>query len=78
MGGAAGARRSASRVVAVVAAGRVPGIRAQWEADIDLAAITALPPPRRSVRVWLWGGAALAVAAGAALRWRCTASSSAT
>ena len=43
------------KVVAVVGAGHVPGIRANWEADIDLAALETLPPPGRLGAVMKWG-----------------------
>ena len=34
-------------IVAVVGAGHVPGIRANWDAEVDLAALEELPPPGR-------------------------------
>jgi len=61
---------SATRVVAVVAAGRLPGIRANWDADIDLPAITASPPPRHTMRLYLWGAVTVGVTAGVVLSWR--------
>jgi pheromone shutdown protein TraB len=41
--------------VAVVGAGHVPGIRANWEAEIDLAELETLPPPGRLGAVMKWG-----------------------
>jgi len=42
------------KIVAVVGAGHVPGIRANWEADIDLAALETLPPPGRFGAIMKW------------------------
>lgn len=58
-------RQLASRartVVAVVGAGHLPGIAAQWEEEIDVDTICALPPPRTGLR---WGRIALLLAGGA-------------
>jgi len=43
------------RIVAVVGAGHVPGIKKYWEKSIDLAALETLPPRRRYVDVIKWG-----------------------
>jgi len=43
------------KIVAVVGAGHVPGIRANWEAEVDLAALEALPPPGRLGAIMKWG-----------------------
>jgi pheromone shutdown protein TraB len=56
------------RAVAVVGAGHVKGIVAAWGADIDIAAIAAMPPPRRrspwlTLGLVVGGGAAVAVVA---------------
>lgn len=39
-------RRRASRVVAVVGAGHLPGMRDSWNADIDYAEIVSMPQER--------------------------------
>jgi pheromone shutdown-related protein TraB len=43
------------KIVAVVGAGHVPGIRANWEADVDLAGLEALPPPGKFGTLMKWG-----------------------
>ena len=43
------------KIVAVVGAGHVPGIKKYWEAPIDLAALEVLPPKRKYVDVIKWG-----------------------
>jgi pheromone shutdown-related protein TraB len=43
------------KIVAVVGAGHVPGIRANWEAEVDLAALEALPPPGWLGAIMKWG-----------------------
>lgn len=43
------------KIVAVVGAGHVPGIRAHWEADVDLASLEALPPPGKFGTLMKWG-----------------------
>ena len=43
------------RMVAVVGAGHVPGIKRLFSEDIDLAALEALPPPKPIFRVIGWG-----------------------
>lgn len=50
------------RIVAVVGAGHVPGIKKYWEKSIDLAALETLPPKRKYVDVIKWGLPALIVA----------------
>jgi pheromone shutdown-related protein TraB len=50
------------RIVAVVGAGHVPGIKKYWQAPIDLAALEVLPPKRRYVGVIKWGLPALIAA----------------
>jgi pheromone shutdown protein TraB len=42
----------ARSVVAVVGAGHLAGIRENWEREIDVEGICAVPPPRRP---WRWG-----------------------
>lgn len=61
---------SASRVVAVVGAGHLEGIRSNWEADINVEEISQLPPPRRSVRSYLLLASGLALSAVVVVRWR--------
>jgi pheromone shutdown-related protein TraB len=43
------------RIVAVVGAGHVPGIKKYWEAPIDIAALEVLPPKRKYVGAIKWG-----------------------
>ena len=43
------------KIVAVVGAGHVPGIRANWDAEVDLAALEALPPPGKLGAIMKWG-----------------------
>jgi len=50
------------RIVAVVGAGHVPGIKKYWETPIDLAALETLPPKRKYVGVVKWGLPALIAA----------------
>lgn len=50
------------KVVAVVGAGHVPGIRANWDQDIDVEALKQLPPKGRFAGVLKWGIPALVVA----------------
>ena len=47
------------RIVAVVGAGHVPGIKKYWEASIDMAALETLPPKRKYVGIVKWGLPAL-------------------
>ncbi len=42
------------KIVAVVGAGHVPGILANWESEIDLAPLETLPPPGRLGQVAKW------------------------
>ena len=42
----------ASRIVAVVGAGHLPGMRDQWDEDIDLEAICKVPEKRQSQVQW--------------------------
>jgi pheromone shutdown-related protein TraB len=42
------------KIVAVVGAGHVPGIRKHWEADIDMAALETLPPKSRAFGLLKW------------------------
>jgi pheromone shutdown-related protein TraB len=42
------------KIVAVVGAGHVPGICANWEAEVDLAALETLPPRGRFGRIMKW------------------------
>ncbi|GMH36140.1 hypothetical protein BSKO_04008 [Bryopsis sp. KO-2023] len=64
---------SSSKVVAVVGAGHLPGITANWESDIDIKELSSMPPkkpPSHKLRyaVLITGG--LAVAAVVILRSR--------
>ena len=43
------------RIVAVVGAGHVPGIKRYWETPIDTAALEILPPKQKYVGVIKWG-----------------------
>ncbi len=47
------------RVLAVVGAGHVPGIQRTLGADVDLASLEELPPPRAWVKTIAWGVPAL-------------------
>jgi pheromone shutdown-related protein TraB len=49
------------KIVAVVGAGHVPGIKKYWEAPIDMAALETLPPKRKYTEVIQWGLPALVV-----------------
>ncbi|MBL0715046.1 MAG: TraB/GumN family protein [Desulfosarcina sp.] len=42
------------KIVAVVGAGHVPGIKACWEQEIDLAALDVLPPKNRLTSLLKW------------------------
>jgi pheromone shutdown-related protein TraB len=50
------------RIVAVVGAGHVPGIKNYWETPIDMATLETLPPKRKYVDVIKWGLPALIAA----------------
>jgi pheromone shutdown-related protein TraB len=50
------------RIVAVVGAGHVPGIKRYWEADVDLNALEQLPPPKWYQEVLKWAIPSLIVA----------------
>ena len=43
------------KIVAVVGAGHVPGIKKYWETPVDMAALETLPPKRKYVEVIKWG-----------------------
>ncbi len=43
------------KVVAVVGAGHVPGIRRYWECSVDLSRLEQLPPKRRWTSILKWG-----------------------
>ncbi len=43
------------KIVAVVGAGHVPGIKKYWESPIDVAALETLPPKRKYIEVIKWG-----------------------
>jgi pheromone shutdown-related protein TraB len=43
------------KIVAVVGAGHVPGIRANWGTEVDLAALDALPSPGKLGAIMKWG-----------------------
>ena len=47
------------KIVAVVGAGHVPGIKKYWKAPIDMAALETLPPKRKYMGVIKWGLPAL-------------------
>ena len=42
------------RIVAVVGAGHVPGIRKYWETDIDIQALEQLPPKKKTTGILKW------------------------
>jgi hypothetical protein len=44
--------------------------REHWEADIDVEEISAMPPPRRSVRRYLLLASGLALTTVVVVRWR--------
>jgi pheromone shutdown-related protein TraB len=50
------------KIVAVVGAGHVPGIKRNWRKEIDLEALNTLPPKGRSSSYLKWGIPALIVA----------------
>jgi pheromone shutdown-related protein TraB len=50
------------KIVAVVGAGHVPGIKKYWESPIDLTVLETLPPKRKYVDVIKWGLPALVAA----------------
>jgi pheromone shutdown protein TraB len=63
----------ATKVVAVVGAGHLEGIKNHWDSEIDIEAICRIPPKRRSLRsgVLLIGFAATGVAVVFGVsRWR--------
>lgn len=68
----------ASKVVAVVGAGHLPGMREKWNAEIDFAEISQMPElPKSSSSSWfgwrrvaLIGISGLAVTALVSYRWR--------
>ena len=43
------------RIVAVVGAGHVPGIKRYWNEEIEIAPLEQLPPPRRWIKLIKWG-----------------------
>ena len=51
------------RIVAIVGAGHVPGIRKYWETDIDIRALEQLPPKKKTTGIlkWLIPGAIMAM-----------------
>ena len=56
----------ASKVVAVVGAGHLPGMRERWNADIDFEEISSMPAvPQKSS--WPWKRIALLGISGVAL-----------
>ena len=59
-----------ARVVAVVGAGHLAGIRDHWEADIDIQEIQRLPAKRRSWRPYILAFSGLTVATVVVFRWR--------
>jgi pheromone shutdown protein TraB len=61
----------AKRVVAVVGAGHLPGIRARWDEDMDVAALVEVPPKRdRRLRRSVTIAAGVVVAAVVVVRVR--------
>ena len=76
---ASAASYRASRVVAVVGAGHLPGMKQKWNSEIDFADIAQMPeqPQKSSSTSWIyWRRAALigiggiAVTALVTVRWR--------
>ena len=51
----------ATRIVAVVGAGHLPGIKEAWEVEIDAETLTQLPPPSLMSRI-PWGKVSLVIA----------------
>lgn len=47
------------KIVAVVGAGHVPGIKKYWETPVNIAALETLPPKRKYVGIIKWGLPAL-------------------
>lgn len=43
------------QIVAVVGAGHVPGIKKNWQADVDLDALDTVPPPGAGRHIIKWG-----------------------
>ena len=43
-----------TRIVAVVGAGHVPGMRAALQSEVPLAELESLPPPARWSKIWPW------------------------
>jgi len=50
------------KIVAVVGAGHVPGIRKYWAEDVDLPSLEQMPPKRKIFRIVKWGIPVLVVA----------------
>ncbi len=48
-------RAPGTKIVAVVGAGHLPGIRVNWDQPADLGALEALPPPGKLGAVFKWG-----------------------
>ena len=44
-----------NRIVAVVGAGHVPGIRSSWSQEVDLASLEQLPPKGKLAKILGWG-----------------------
>jgi len=42
------------KIVAIVGAGHVPGIKKNWNADIDIQALEKLPPPKKTTGILKW------------------------
>jgi pheromone shutdown-related protein TraB len=51
-----------NRIVAVVGAGHVPGIKRHWSEPVDIAALEVLPPRGKMVHILKWGIPALVIA----------------
>jgi pheromone shutdown-related protein TraB len=50
-----------SRIVAVVGAGHVPGIKKYWNKEVDIDALDQMPPKGRLFRILKWGIPALII-----------------
>ena len=62
---------SAPKVVAVVGAGHLAGIRDNWEAEIDIEEIQRMPPRRRSwVPMLLLAAGTVTITTFVVVRWR--------
>lgn len=55
-----------TKIVAVVGAGHVPGIKAHWNDQVDMAALNRIPPKKKALGFVKWG---VPAAIGAVLIW---------